>query len=127
MKKILITTICLMFVVLGYAQEIDKRYEYCAFRVAHGHSSGALTTDFVVSKEHMTEALKEAGRNALFSKDIIFDVQFHTGDDGAIMRVFHLSEVSSDDLKVLFAQVAGNLDYVIRPSRTYKFNTTSED
>lgn len=127
MKKTLITAVCLMFVAFGYAQQNNERYEYCAFRVAEGFSNGAVTTDFVLSKDNLTTSLLEASRDQFLSKDYIFDVQFLAGDDGAIIRVFHLKELSSDDLKVLFAAVAGNIDYVIEPSRVFKFDANGTD
>jgi len=121
MKKTFITTLCLFFIALAsYAQENNERYEYCTFRVAQGFSTGASTTDFIISKEFVTDGLKTASVEAFFSKDIIFDVQFIHSDEGAIMRVFHLDEISADDLKVIFSEVSGNLDYVIKPSRAYK-------
>lgn len=127
MKKTIITTICLLFVVLGYAQENDARYEYCNFRVLKGFSEGASTTDFVFSKEDMTPGLEDASRDLFFEKDIIFDVKYLATDDGTIMRVYHLNEVSPDDLKEMFSQIAGNIDYIISPSRVHKFDATERD
>ncbi|PWL32566.1 MAG: hypothetical protein DCO96_03210 [Fluviicola sp. XM-24bin1] len=127
MKKTIITTICLLFVVLGYTQVNDERYEHCAFRVYKGFSEGASTTDFVFSKQDMTQGMEEASREMLFTKDLVFDVQFLYTEDGTIMRVYHLNEVTLDDLKAMFSQIAGNIDYVISPSRVHKFDATGKD
>ncbi len=127
MKKTIITTICLLFVAFAYAQNNNERYEYCAFRVNRGFSEGALTTDFVFSKELMTEGLREASKEKFYSKDIVFDVQFISSEDGAIIRVFHLVEVTADDLKAMFSEIAGSMDYVIAPSEPYKIHPNSVD
>lgn len=117
----------MLFVVVSYGQENNKRYEHCYFRVSKGFSAGASTTDFMFSKEDMSKDLQEESREMFFNKDIIFDVKFIVTDDGTIMRVFHLNEVSPDDLKQMFSQIAGAIDCVISPSRTFKFDAGTTD
>jgi len=127
MKKIFITTLCMLFVGLVYGQENNQRYEHCYFQVNKGFSEGASMTDFVLTKDDMNKELQSESRELFFNKDIVFDVKFITNDDGIIMRIYHLNELSSDDLKEIFSQIAGGIDYTILPSRVYKFEYGSKE
>jgi len=127
MKKTLITSICLLFFVAAYAQENNERYEYAAFRINHGFSEGAVTTDFVMKAGLMSDNMIMASRDAFFQKDIIFDVEFLPNGDEEIIRVYHLEEVLPQDLKIIFVAATGTEEFTVAPSRFYKMDATTRD
>lgn len=121
MKKTIITTICLLLLVAGYAQENNKRYEFCSFQVKRGFSTGAVTTDIIFEKGLLSTSEVEICRQNFFEKDIIFDVKLVNEENRDILRVYHLEEVLQDDIKIIFMESVQLSEFEIAPSRYYKF------
>lgn len=109
MKKNILTFFAVLFLsILSMAQNKEKNFAYCK-KVIESQRDVSVVTTFEIYEFLSVEEFTKFG-TLLFQKSSVYNVSIN--EKGNQIQVFHLSEVTYEDIKLLVKETEVELNFI---------------
>jgi hypothetical protein len=116
--KLILSLVLLLILNNSFAQTQEKNREYCT-KVVNANEDVAVKTTFITNMKLSNSQVNQL-KNDLFVKNSVYKVEVNEKHNQFI--IYHLSQVSYEDLKILMSNLGVEFNYI----KTEKFTNQFE-